>query len=197
MPQRFAMPVFNNYIVRTRPGAMASTMLEAERRLRAEQPLRVISDKLSFEETRAKTFKRFKALGIVLSAVSGLLLVVTALGIVGLTTYWVTQRRRSIGVRRALGARRSDIVGQFQIESVAMAGLGILLGVGLTIVLNLWLAQKFAVPRLSATQIRNGRGRGAGADAVRGVVARAARRDDSADARDANRLSSPACAPSW
>ncbi len=145
MPQRMAMPVYNNYIVRTRPGAQLSAMVEAERRLRAEYPLRVISENLSFDETRAKSFRRFKALGIVLSVVSGLLLVVTALGIVGLTSYWVTQRRRSIGVRRALGARRSDIVGQFQVESATMAGLGILLGVGLTIVLNLWLAQKFNV----------------------------------------------------
>lgn len=153
MPQRMAMPVYNNYIVRTRPGALVPTMLEAERRLRAEYPLRVISEKRSFDETRAKSFRRFKALGIVLTAVSALLLAVTALGIVGLTSYWVNQRRRSIGVRRALGARRGDIVGQFQIESVSMAGLGILLGILLTSALNLWLAQRFSVPRLSAPQI--------------------------------------------
>lgn len=156
MPQRLAMPVYNNYIVRTRPGAQQAAMVEAERRLRAEYPLRVISDMLSFDETRARSFRRFRALGIVLSVVSALLLAVTALGIVGLTSYWVNQRRRSIGVRRALGARRSDIVGQFQAESLAMAGLGIVLGVALTFVLNLWLAQKFGAPRLSAPQLGAG-----------------------------------------
>jgi ABC-type antimicrobial peptide transport system permease subunit len=41
-------------------------------------------------------------------------LIITAFGIVGLTSYWVSQRRRQIGIRRALGATRQAILRYFQ-----------------------------------------------------------------------------------
>lgn len=42
------------------------------------------------------------------------LLIVTALGIIGLASLWVAQRRKQIGIRRALGATRGDILRYFQ-----------------------------------------------------------------------------------
>ena len=42
--------------------------------------------------------------------------------------YWVGQRRRYIGMRRALGARRIDILRYFQTENLLIAGSGVLLG---------------------------------------------------------------------
>jgi putative ABC transport system permease protein len=148
-PAHIAMPVNNNYIVRTRPGAMASVMVEVERRLRAEEPLRVITDFKPFTETRVERYRANRTLATMLVSVSALLLIVTGLGIVGLTSYWVAQRRRMIGVRRALGARRIDITGYFQSENLLIVICGVIIGVSLALTLNLALV-KLGVPRIEA-----------------------------------------------
>ena len=70
-----------------------------------------------------------------------ILLGVTAAGIVGLTSFWVGQRQRQIGIRRALGARRVDILHYFQLENLLIASVGVVLGVVLALGLNLWLMQ--------------------------------------------------------
>jgi len=77
-----------------------------------------------------------------------ILLGVTAAGIVGLTSFWVGQRRRQIGVRRALGARRVDILRYFQIENLFIASAGVVLGVLLALGLSLWLMSHYEMPRL-------------------------------------------------
>ena len=71
-----------------------------------------------------------------LSTVIGLLLVVTALGIVGLTSFSVTERTRQIGTRRALGASKGEIVGYFLVENWMITGIGLLFGLLLTYGLN-------------------------------------------------------------
>ena len=78
------------------------------------------------------------------------LLFVTALGIVGLASFWVQQRTRQIGIRRALGATRGDILRYFQTENFILATLGIVLGMALAYAINLLLMSKYQVPRLPA-----------------------------------------------
>jgi len=73
---------------------------------------------------------------------------VTALGIVGLASFWVGQRRRQIGVRRALGARRVDILRYFQTENFLLASMGIALGMALAYGINLFLMREYELPRL-------------------------------------------------
>jgi putative ABC transport system permease protein len=84
-----------------------------------------------------------------------MLLLVTGLGIVGLTSYWVAQRRRLIGVRRALGARRIDITAYFQTENLVIVGCGIVMGVILSLALNLMLV-KLGVPRIATRDLITG-----------------------------------------
>jgi putative ABC transport system permease protein len=60
----------------------------------------------------------------------------------------VQQRTRQIGVRRALGARRVDILRYFQTENFLLATLGIALGCAAAIGINVWLMAHYAVPRL-------------------------------------------------
>jgi putative ABC transport system permease protein len=74
---------------------------------------------------------------------------VTSFGIVGLTSYWVAQRRRQIGIRRALGATRNAIIQYFQTENLLIAGAGAAVGVALAVSLNLWMVSAFAMQRLN------------------------------------------------
>jgi putative ABC transport system permease protein len=83
-----------------------------------------------------------------LVAVCVSLLVVTALGIVGLASFWVQQRTRQIGIRRALGATRRQILGYFQTENFLIATLGIVLGMALAYAINGLLMERYELPRL-------------------------------------------------
>jgi putative ABC transport system permease protein len=76
------------------------------------------------------------------------LLIVTALGIVGLASFWVQQRTKQIGIRRALGATRGQILRYFQTENFLLASTGIVLGMLLAYAINQWLMGKYELPRL-------------------------------------------------
>jgi putative ABC transport system permease protein len=76
--------------------------------------------------------------------------VVTALGIVGLASFWVAQRNRSIGVRRALGATRGNILNYFQTENFLLTTMGIVLGMVLAYGINLFLIVHYELPRMPA-----------------------------------------------
>jgi putative ABC transport system permease protein len=66
---------------------------------------------------------------VVLGSIAAISLVVGGIGIMNIMLATVTERTREIGIRRALGARRRDIIEQFLTETVVLAGFGGLLGV--------------------------------------------------------------------
>ena len=76
------------------------------------------------------------------------LLLVTALGIIGLASFWVQQRTKQIGVRRALGATRGQILRYFQTENFLLASIGIALGMLLAFAINQLLMGKYEMARL-------------------------------------------------
>lgn len=84
-----------------------------------------------------------------LNAVMGLLVGVTALGIVGITSFSVAERRRQIGTRRALGATKMEVVRHFLIENGLVTTIGIVLGVGLAYALNIALVSGVAGAKLA------------------------------------------------
>ena len=97
---------------------------------------------------RQRYFRDDRSMAWLLVSTILALLGVTAIGIVGLASFWVQQRTRQIGVRRALGARRIDILRYFQTENFLLATAGIVLGCAAAIGINVWLMAHYAVPRL-------------------------------------------------
>jgi putative ABC transport system permease protein len=100
-------------------------------------------------ETRRRAYRDDRGLAIVLAIVSVVLLLVTAFGIIGVTSFWVSQRRRQIGIRRAMGATRTAILRYFQTENLMIATAGAVLGILLALTLNFWMAGKFELTRMS------------------------------------------------
>jgi putative ABC transport system permease protein len=136
------------YVIRAMPGRRDSALLTSQRLLAQHDRARGIDLVHTFPGIRAESYKTDRSLASLLSLVCALLLLVTGLGIVGLASYWVGLRHSPIGIRRALGARRIDIVRYFQIENLLIVGCGATVGLALALAANLWMVQKMALPRM-------------------------------------------------
>ncbi|GLQ92315.1 ABC transporter permease [Dyella acidisoli] len=136
---------FSRYVVRAKPGRLEAAMRAVPSALYTVSPMRVLDDDSvkSFKDIRAEAYRADIGMAALMGAVCLILLAVTAAGIVGLTSFWVGQRHRQIGVRRALGARKIDILRYFQLENLMIAGIGAVVGVALAVGLNRLLMSKF------------------------------------------------------
>lgn len=139
-----------NYLLRTDPARRAEVLKAAVAALEKNSPNRIIleDNTKTMEELRAHYYRQDSVMVWMLVAVIVALLVVTALGIVGLASFWVQQRTKQIGVRRALGATRGQILRYFQTENFLLATIGIALGMLLAYAINQLLMGKYELPRL-------------------------------------------------
>jgi putative ABC transport system permease protein len=150
-PRRLDVQRGTYYIVRAKPGELAAAMREAPKALYAQSRLRIIDPKdgvLSFAEIRHRAYESDRGTAILMGIICAVLLVITGAGIIGLTSFWVGQRRKQIGIRRALGATRNDILRYFQTENLLIAGAGVAMGAVLAVGLNLWMMRQFAMDRM-------------------------------------------------
>lgn len=138
----------NKYVIRVEPGMRDRLMPVLEQKLGESNRRRVIKSVRSLEEIAAGTYRRDRGMAIVLSVVITLLIGLTALVIVGMSSFHVTQRTKQIGTRRALGATRIDILKQFVLENWLITTAGAALGIVLTIFVAYWLEVSFELPRL-------------------------------------------------
>ncbi|WP_339826928.1 FtsX-like permease family protein [uncultured Arenimonas sp.] len=144
---------FTRYSVRTEPGSQDRVMTQVEKALLALRNDRVLLGKRTFVEYRARRYSGENMMAGLLIAVTVFLLLITASGIVGMASLWVNQRRKQIGVRRALGARRQDIIRYFLLENVLITTGGVIAGLALALALNNFLVSELELPRLPVTYL--------------------------------------------
>jgi putative ABC transport system permease protein len=139
VPQIFSSGNDSMYLVRSEPGRRDELMNTVESKLAASNPSRAVESLKTIQSLREHVYREDRAMMLILTVVALALLCVTAMGIAGLANFWVTQRRKQIGIRRALGAARGDILRHFQTENFIITTLGLILGSGLSYALSLWL----------------------------------------------------------
>jgi putative ABC transport system permease protein len=152
MPARYVDPEGVMYLVRTDSVAMKPVIAATLKALLQRGDVRIIDPKAGVTtllQARERVYAADRSVSILMSILSGLLLLATASGIVGLSSFWVSQRRKQIGVRRSLGATTGDILRYFHTENFLIVGGGIVLGVLLAVLANLGLMTVFyALPHM-------------------------------------------------
>ena len=84
-----------------------------------------------------------RTFNIVLGSIAGISLLVGGIGIMNIMLASVTERTREIGIRRAIGAKRRQIIGQFLVETIVLSTVGGLIGIGIGLLFP-WLITRFA-----------------------------------------------------
>jgi putative ABC transport system permease protein len=135
------------YAIRAEPGQRDRVMKDAEAAITKIPGMMMIKAE-SMEENRFDLYRNDRAIAWMLATVTLLLLLVTASGIVGMATLWVNQRRKQIGVRRALGARKVDILRYFITENFLITSGGVVAGLVLAVALNQLLVSQLELPKL-------------------------------------------------
>jgi putative ABC transport system permease protein len=141
------------FAVRARPAADPSQVMRSvkkviQRTLGTSMAQGIKPTYDMYAQLRNKALAKSRAAVWLLAGVCLIVLIVTAAGIMGLTSYWVGQRRRQIGIRRALGARRRNILHDLQWENLMVVGVGVLLGLAAAYGINLWLMHHYELSRL-------------------------------------------------
>ncbi|HEX7708675.1 MAG TPA: FtsX-like permease family protein [Thermoanaerobaculia bacterium] len=127
------------YLIRVSdPGDMAAIITEIERRIVEVNPGRVVEFE-PVSEKKARWFATSSLMVTTMTFIIAMLVIISALGLIGITALSVAERTRQIGTRRALGATRADILRHFLIENAIITAAGLALGIVATYALNVFL----------------------------------------------------------
>ena len=144
------------YVVRAEPGQRDALIAEIEQKLSGTNPNRAITFVRSHEFYKERSYRADSRMVAFLSVLIGLMVSVTALGIVGLASFLVSVRRKQIGTRRAVGARRVDIIRYFMVENWLLTTGGVIVGSVLAFAFGLWLSSAYSLPRLPPLYVVGG-----------------------------------------
>jgi predicted permease len=139
LDQHGVSPPSMNVVVRTTlpPTALSGTIERAVREVDAAVPVVRLRD---MDSVFAESIRRPRLLAQLLGAFAGLALLLAAIGTYGVLSYMVTERRREIGIRVALGAARSHVLTQIMKQGLQVTALGVTLGLAGAIAANRLLA---------------------------------------------------------
>jgi len=144
---------FKLFVIQARPGQVQEALTQSEEILRRRRHVK-FGDPNNFDiKTADKFIEQFDSItsmvGLIAIAISSLGLLVGGIGVMNIMLVSVTERTKEIGVRKAIGARRKDIVRQFLFEAMMLTFLGGALGV----ILSVGIAQllMFIFPSMPAS----------------------------------------------
>lgn len=123
---------------------------EIEGKLSRNDPTRVLSWVRPHDYSIERSYKADSRMTVLLGYLITMLVSMTALGIVGLASFSVNVRTRQIGTRRALGARRIDILRYFMVENWLLTTGGAIVGTIFSFAFSYWLSNVFQLPKLNA-----------------------------------------------
>ena len=145
-------PAYNGgaFVLRTDPSNTDAVLKAAKEALMKSSGgiKRLVRYEKTMKEMRENYYRQDRSMVWLLGGVCLGLLVVTAFGIVGLASFWVQQRTRMIGTRRALGATQGQILRYFQTENFLLSTVGIVIGMMLAYGISVLLMRAYELPRL-------------------------------------------------
>ena len=144
------------YMVRTEPGQRDRLMPVIEEALARSETGRIVRAPESMNQTRTDGYMLDLGLARILAVIMGMLVVITAFGVVGLASFSVKRRTKQIGTRRALGATKAEIRRYFLVENFVITSVGVALGAVGTIGFNTWLVTAFGFPKVEWVYVPTG-----------------------------------------
>jgi predicted permease len=127
--------VRTNLVVRTQgdPGVMIKRVTDA---IHAVDPMQPITSTFTLDQAVGDAVARPRLLTVLLGLFGAMGLILGALGLYGVLSYLVNRRTREIGVRLALGAQQRDVLRMVVVRGLALAGVGVALGLVAALVLT-------------------------------------------------------------
>jgi putative ABC transport system permease protein len=144
------------YVVRTKPGMRDALSIQLEKKLADADATRAIQYVRPHTYFTERSYRDDSRMVTFLTVIVLLMVAVTALGIVGLASFQVNVRTKQIGTRRAVGARRSDIIRYFMVENWLLTSAGVLAGTLLAFGFGHWLSSVYSLPRLQPAYVVGG-----------------------------------------
>jgi putative ABC transport system permease protein len=140
-------------MIQAQPGRLDAALGEVESLLRRRRGLKPSEAKNFDLSTADQLIEQFDAItatiGLIAIAISGIGLLVGGIGVMNIMLVSVTERTREIGIRKAIGATRRDIISQFLFEAMTLTGVGGILGVTFAVLLSFLIIA--LVPELPAS----------------------------------------------
>jgi putative ABC transport system permease protein len=134
-PFRQAPTIDLGLVVRT-AGEPALLTSNAKAAIRTVDPSQPLYDVMSVRQALSDRTVGLQFMGAVMFALGGIALILALVGVYGVMAHMVTQRTHEIGVRMALGATRTDVLGLTVRQTVTLTAIGVGAGLVLSIALN-------------------------------------------------------------
>ncbi|WP_163932585.1 ABC transporter permease [Paraferrimonas sp. SM1919] len=139
---------FTKFLVRAEEGAKTELEPKIIAALHQDNKDRVVDGFTTITDHRDRVYQAHELMASVLSMMVVLLLIITSLGLAGMVMFNIERRTKQIGTRRALGARKRDIVSFFLVENYLLVSVGGLIGAVLAVQLGQQLMNLYSLPKL-------------------------------------------------